>query len=77
MARQLTELEQSRRDKLKIEKPLVYNKIIKFDEKVEKSEAISVVQLQYNYTKCNFYCTHCSVENFRKIKYRLEQARTI
>lgn len=66
--RELTELEKSRREKLRKEKPLVYNKIIKFDEKVERGESIAVIQIQYDY-KCNFWCTHCSTEKFRKIKY--------
>ena len=56
--------ETSRRNKLKKEKPLVYEKITKFDEKLKRGESIAIIQFQYNYT-CNFRCQHCSVRRFQ------------
>ncbi|HUW22030.1 MAG TPA: radical SAM protein [Candidatus Bathyarchaeia archaeon] len=56
--------EKSRRNKLKEEKPLVYEKIMKFDEKLKRGESIAIIQLQYNYT-CNFRCQHCSIKTMQ------------
>lgn len=53
-----------RRNKLKEEKPEVYQKISKFDEKIKRGESIAIIQFQYNYT-CNFRCVHCSVKRFQ------------
>lgn len=61
--------ETSRRNKLKEEKPYVYEKIMKFDEKLKKGESIAIIQFQYNYT-CNFRCQHCSVRRFQGKKDR-------
>ncbi|OGO81128.1 MAG: hypothetical protein A2Y21_07230 [Clostridiales bacterium GWC2_40_7] len=54
----------NKRNKLKEEKPYVYEKIIKFDEKIKKGESIAIIQFQYDYT-CNFLCQHCSVKRFQ------------
>jgi len=56
--------ETSKRNKLKEEKPYVYEKIMKFDEKMKRGESIAIIQFQYNYT-CNFRCQHCSVKRFQ------------
>ncbi len=56
--------ESARRNKLKDEKPYVYEKILKFDEKIKKGESIAIIQFQYNYT-CNLKCQHCSVKRFQ------------
>ena len=56
--------ETNRRNKLKEEKPYVYEKIMKFDEKLRRGESIAIIQFQYNYT-CNFRCQHCSVKRFQ------------
>ncbi len=56
--------ENNNRNKLKAEKPYVYNKIIKFDEKISRGESIAIIQFQYNY-KCNLTCKHCSVKRFQ------------
>lgn len=56
--------ETSKRNKLKAEKPYVYEKIMKFDEKIKRGESIAIIQFQYNYT-CNFKCQHCSVRRFQ------------
>ena len=56
--------ENSKRNKLKQEKPYVYEKMMKFDEKIKKGESIAIIQFQYDYT-CNFVCQHCSVKQFQ------------
>jgi MoaA/NifB/PqqE/SkfB family radical SAM enzyme len=54
----------SKRNRLKEEKPHVYEKIIKFEEKIKRGESIAIIQFQYNYA-CNFTCQHCSVKRFQ------------
>lgn len=63
----LTPAELEKRNQLKSHKPLVYNKVIKFDEKLKKGESIAIIQLQYNYI-CNFKCRHCSISDFQHKK---------
>ena len=58
------EEESNRRNKLKREKPYVYEKVIKFEEKFKRGESIAIIQFQYNYT-CNFTCEHCSIRRFQ------------
>jgi len=60
----LTLVEIEKRNKLKINKPLVYDKVIKYDEKLNNGESIAIIQFQYDY-RCNFNCRHCSVSSFR------------
>lgn len=52
------------RNKLKDEKPYVYEKMIKLGEKIRRGESIAIIQFQYNYA-CNFQCKHCSVKRFQ------------
>lgn len=54
----------NKRNKLKKEKPYVYEKILKFNEKYNKGESIAIIQFQCNYS-CNIKCTHCSVKRFQ------------
>jgi len=56
----LNSIEIARRNSLKKEKPYVYEKIMKYDEKVKKGESIAILQFQYDY-KCNFRCQHCCI----------------
>ncbi|MBF0176575.1 MAG: radical SAM protein [Magnetococcales bacterium] len=55
--------EQSKRNKLKEEKPYVYDKVVRYEEKVKRGESIAILQFQYDYT-CNFHCEHCSADKF-------------
>jgi MoaA/NifB/PqqE/SkfB family radical SAM enzyme len=57
--------EDSKRSLLKKEKPYVYEKILKFDEKVRRGESIAIVQMQYNYS-CNMACQHCSIKGLQE-----------
>jgi MoaA/NifB/PqqE/SkfB family radical SAM enzyme len=61
----LTASEQSRRNYLKLQKPYVYEKIQKFDEKIRRGESIAIIQMQYNYA-CNFNCVHCAIKKVQK-----------
>ncbi len=63
-AAKLKSEELSRRDQLRSEKPYVYKKIVKFEEKFKRGESIAIIQFQYNYN-CNFRCRHCSVKGFQ------------
>ncbi|MCK5020980.1 MAG: radical SAM protein [Candidatus Peribacteraceae bacterium] len=60
----ITPAETEKRNALKLSKPYVYEKILKYKEKTEKCESIAIIQLQYDY-RCNFHCNHCSIEKFR------------
>jgi MoaA/NifB/PqqE/SkfB family radical SAM enzyme len=63
----LTLLETEKRNQLKNSKPLVYDKVMKYDEKLNRGESIAIIQFQYDYA-CNFHCQHCSVSYFRNKK---------
>ena len=52
-------IENSRREKLKREKPLVYEKIIKYTEKEARGESTAMIDFCFDYA-CNMNCTHCS-----------------
>lgn len=56
---------QAKRNYLKLQKPYVYEKIQKFDEKIKRGESIAIIQLQYNYA-CNFNCVHCAIKKVQK-----------
>ena len=72
--------EATNRNKLKMEKPYVYEKILKLDEKYKRGESIDIIQFQYNYT-CNFRCQHCSVKRFQgennKRKFTIEDVKEL
>jgi MoaA/NifB/PqqE/SkfB family radical SAM enzyme len=57
-------LESDRRNQLRSEKPQVYQKVMRFREKIEKGESIAILQFQYDY-RCNFHCHHCSIQGFQ------------
>lgn len=63
--RQLKPEEIARRSRLKKEKPLVFEKIMKYAEKVKRGESIAILQFQYDY-KCNFCCQHCDITKLRR-----------
>jgi len=50
-----------KRNKLKQNKPYVYEKILNFDKMIKQNKSIAIIQLQYNYI-CNFNCSHCSIK---------------
>jgi len=52
--------EQAKRDRLRKEKPLVYEKIMHYDDKIKRGESVAIIQFQYDYA-CNFQCRHCCI----------------
>lgn len=77
--KELKSAEVDNRNKLQMEKPLVYEKVLKFDEKYKRGESIAIIQFQYNY-QCNFRCEHCSIEPFQdqdKRSFTLDDVRDL
>jgi MoaA/NifB/PqqE/SkfB family radical SAM enzyme len=72
----ITQNEISAQEKLKLRKPLVHEKCLKFDEKLSRNESIAIIQLQYNYV-CNFKCQHCSIQYFKKQPNKTKRKLTI
>jgi MoaA/NifB/PqqE/SkfB family radical SAM enzyme len=62
---QLKPSEIEKRNKLQKEKPYVYEKILKFADRVKRGESIAILQFQYNYA-CNFRCQHCDISKLRQ-----------
>jgi MoaA/NifB/PqqE/SkfB family radical SAM enzyme len=69
MTQNLKSDEIAKRNKLKDEKPYVYQKTTKFSEKVKKGESIAIIRLVYDYA-CNFSCQHCCETKVDKNKKR-------
>lgn len=59
------EIEASRREKLRQEKPLVYDKIIQYDEKGKRGECTAIIDFCFDYM-CNMNCSHCCNLSFAK-----------
>ena len=59
------EIENSKRQKLKREKPLVFEKILKLNERFNAGLATPVVDIGYNLA-CNFKCKHCFISKFTR-----------
>ena len=57
----------NKRNKVKENKPYVYQKMLKFTEKISRGESIAIIQFQYNYA-CNFRCEHCCVSRLQNNK---------
>lgn len=57
--------ENAKRKKLKREKPLVYEKIIKLADMEKRGECTSRIDIGYNYA-CNLKCKHCMANTFHK-----------
>lgn len=61
------ESEVKRREGLRKSKPLVYAKVMKYEEMIANGKSIAMMQIQPSYV-CNMHCLHCSVSCFRKQK---------
>jgi MoaA/NifB/PqqE/SkfB family radical SAM enzyme len=61
----LTEQEQKNRNYLKENKPYVFEKMQRFDEKLRRGESIAILQMQYNY-QCNLACEHCCAKRLQE-----------
>jgi len=58
-------IENTKREKLRREKPLVYEKIIKLADMERRGECTSRIDIGYNYA-CNLKCKHCMANRFQK-----------
>ena len=54
---------EKRQNWLQSYKPKVYDKMMKYPEKLANSESIAIIQFQYDYL-CNFDCEHCCIDKF-------------
>jgi len=61
----LTAKERENRERLRLSKPKVYDKVIRYEERLAKGESCAVIQIQYDYL-CNFACEHCSISTFQQ-----------
>ncbi len=59
------ELEVSKREKLRREKPLVYDKVIKIADRYRQGIATPIIDVAYSYA-CNLQCEHCTASRFKK-----------
>ncbi len=59
--------EKKKRRLLKQEKPYVYEKVLKFKDKIKRGESTAIIQMQYNYA-CNMACQHCSIKCIQQQK---------
>ena len=57
--------ENAKRNKLRQEKPLVYDKIIKLVDMEKRGECTSRIDIGYDYA-CNLKCEHCMASMFQK-----------
>jgi MoaA/NifB/PqqE/SkfB family radical SAM enzyme len=67
------ELEQTRREKLIREKPQVFEKIRKIEERYKQGIATPIIDIAYNYA-CNLKCQHCTASRFQKSGRKLTPA---
>jgi MoaA/NifB/PqqE/SkfB family radical SAM enzyme len=65
----ITPREQAKKITLQESKPMVYEKIQRYDDMLAEGKSIAILVMQYSYA-CNFGCSHCSVAGFRKDKTR-------
>lgn len=65
------ELEQAKREKLMREKPQVFEKIRKIEERHKLGIATPIIDIAYNYA-CNLHCQHCTASRFKKRGRRLK-----
>jgi MoaA/NifB/PqqE/SkfB family radical SAM enzyme len=76
----MTNKEISSQNKLKNNKPYVYEKMSQFTERVAKGISNAIIQFQYDY-KCNFKCDHCSVKKFqgksKKRKFNIDDVKEL
>lgn len=59
------ELEQAKREKLKREKPQVFEKIKMIAERHKQGLATPIIDISYSYA-CNLHCQHCTASRFSK-----------
>jgi len=64
------ELEQTKREKLRREKPLVFDKVLKIAERQAQNIATPIIDISFDYS-CNLKCDHCTASRFEKKEMKL------
>jgi MoaA/NifB/PqqE/SkfB family radical SAM enzyme len=59
------QLEHAKRAKLRREKPLVYEKVLRIEERHRAGVATPIIDIAYSYV-CNLNCAHCTASRFRR-----------
>ncbi len=67
------EIENAKRAKLRLEKPAVYDKVIRIADRHKQRIATPIIDIAYNYA-CNLKCQHCSAARFEKKARKLKSA---
>lgn len=62
---ELNRIEIEKRDQIKHSRPRIYDKFIKYGEKIGRGESVALIQFQYDY-RCNFRCEHCCTSKMEK-----------
>lgn len=63
----LNEIEQAKREKLRREKPLVFEKIMKISERHSQGIATPIIDIVYSYA-CDLTCDHCTASRGRWLR---------
>jgi MoaA/NifB/PqqE/SkfB family radical SAM enzyme len=58
-------LENAKREKLRREKPLVFEKVLRIEDRYRQGIATPIIDIAYSYA-CNLSCEHCTASRFRK-----------
>lgn len=58
-------IEQAKRDKLRRDKPAVYEKVIRIADRYRQGIATPIIDIAYSYA-CNLRCEHCTASRFKK-----------
>jgi len=64
MKEEVKNIQKQRRQSLKENKPLVYEKILKIADRISKGEFLPLIAIAYD-TVCNLKCKHCCIDNMR------------
>jgi len=59
------EIEERKRNKIKREKPLVYEKMLQIVDREKRGELVCRIDVGFNYA-CNLKCLHCMADKFEK-----------
>lgn len=68
-----SEIEKAKREKLKREKPLAFEKILKINEREAAGISTPIIDIAYSYV-CNLHCHHCAANRMKKKDRRLTPA---
>ncbi len=64
------DIEQQKRAKLKREKPDVFEKVIRIEERFKQGIPTPIIDIAYSYA-CNLKCKHCTASRFKKVGRKL------